>query len=220
MLLPAELAKMLLLPRSQDLNDSGTDVAGNPLPPFYIPPGYGQPGYVPENIGPACGTAIIVMLALVIFLVPLRLYTRACITKAFGIDDWLIAVAAVFAVGTQVSNLLAIFKWHLGLHMIDYDPLYHFKKTQGHFLVSLHVSAIFIVNSITNKKALFTETNLYFRNTARVRYVLTKDVCSFVFSAGNGHGTDAVHLERSDGYHLRLLYRLDFVASLRLLPTA
>lgn len=126
MVVPSLLSMNDLIPRSQDnTNNSTATKIGDDLPPLYIPPGYGQPGYVPENINVEVGVAMIVLTVLVYILVSLRLYTRACVTKAFGIDDWLIAGATYIMLGGMtVTHLLLVFKMQMGLHTIDFIAEY------------------------------------------------------------------------------------------------
>lgn len=57
----------------------------------------------PENRGPQIFAVNVFFSVAAVVIVLLRIYTRAVIVKAFGMDDWLIILSTVRAERTQIN---------------------------------------------------------------------------------------------------------------------
>ncbi|RMZ77903.1 hypothetical protein DV738_g4147, partial [Chaetothyriales sp. CBS 135597] len=89
-------------------------------PPESVINSWPTPNYVnPETHGPGLVIICILMASLGVVVVSIRLYSRAFITRALGIDDALIVVASAFAIALSVLNALASSKWMTDRHVWD-----------------------------------------------------------------------------------------------------
>ncbi|KAK3933873.1 hypothetical protein QBC46DRAFT_462889 [Diplogelasinospora grovesii] len=70
---------------------------------------------------PAIIAISVVFPAVAALVVALRLYTRLCILKLSGLDDWVILVALVLAIGASTEIMLESY-WGLGLHVWVVTP--------------------------------------------------------------------------------------------------
>ncbi|KAL7797384.1 hypothetical protein V8C37DRAFT_370928 [Trichoderma ceciliae] len=92
---------------------------------------YNTPDGTPNN-GPTIAAVSLTVTALALVALCLRLYVRTRITKALGLDDWLIVASWIGACGYTSATVVQT-KWGLGLIKLDDMPgqnVLNFGKTQ------------------------------------------------------------------------------------------
>ena len=73
------------------------------LPPLEVIASWPLPNYDdPITRGPAPIIFNLVLFPLVCFFIALRMYTRLCISKSFGLDDWLILATLVRSLSSNL----------------------------------------------------------------------------------------------------------------------
>ncbi|KAF3004185.1 hypothetical protein E8E13_006247 [Curvularia kusanoi] len=90
------------------------------LPPIDVILTWPTPNYVnPETRGNALVVVNSILIALVVMIVGLRMYTRLSIKRWFGLDDIFILIALLFTIGLTVVVLLANQKYGWDRHLWD-----------------------------------------------------------------------------------------------------
>ncbi|CEJ82770.1 hypothetical protein VHEMI02818 [[Torrubiella] hemipterigena] len=74
-----------------------------------------------DNRGPELLIVNIVFFVVTACIVIMRCYTRICITKAFGADDWLMVIATAFFLGYIICSNLGV-RFGTGQHKVDLAP--------------------------------------------------------------------------------------------------
>ena len=74
-----------------------------------------------ENRGPELFNVVVTLLVIAVVICILRIYTRLCIVKVFGLDDWFMCAAAISFVLFDVSALMGI-HYGTGRHREDLEP--------------------------------------------------------------------------------------------------
>jgi hypothetical protein len=92
-------------------------------PPVEVLLGWPTPDYEnPNRLGPTGTIIAVVLLASVTVLLGLRVWTRRFITRSFGLDDILILIAFVPAVGFTATGLIAKERFGWGTDVWDVRP--------------------------------------------------------------------------------------------------
>ncbi|KAL7951333.1 hypothetical protein V8C42DRAFT_5150 [Trichoderma barbatum] len=92
---------------------------------------YNTPDGTPNN-GPTIAAVALTVTSLALVALCLRIYVRTSITKAVGLDDWLIIASWIGACGYTLATVVQT-KWGLGLIELDTMPdenVLNFGKTQ------------------------------------------------------------------------------------------
>ena len=74
-----------------------------------------------ENRGPELFNVAMTLMVIAVVICILRVYTRLCVVKVFGLDDWFMCAAAISFVLFDVSAIMGI-HYGTGRHRVDLDP--------------------------------------------------------------------------------------------------
>ena len=76
---------------------------------FVVPPGWGKPGYVPASKVPLHLGIQMTLMAIMVIVVALRIYTRIFLVRALGWDDAWVLMATVSCVGLMIVHIFSEF---------------------------------------------------------------------------------------------------------------
>ncbi|KAK3389762.1 hypothetical protein B0H63DRAFT_390514 [Podospora didyma] len=141
------------------------------LPPAEVRMSWPKPNYIdPETRGPGLLIVELTILPAALICVILRLYVRLCVLKKSGIDDWLMVIAVIFAIGVTVCVILANTTFGWATHIWDLRSENMVTGRQ----ISLAAQALFVFSTTFAKVSILfsylrlAPINSWFRDLTRI----------------------------------------------------